>query len=187
MADGVRVGDVMTRKFVHVSPESSLFECANKMIKNRVGSIVVKQNEKLHGIITEKDIVWAVAKKKANELNNIKVKDIATKRIITIKPEATLKEALEKLNKNKLRRMPVVNNNRIIGYITLKDIVKFIPEVFEESREFERIREESEKIKRSESLLKGEGIEDICEECGDFELLESVDGRMICQSCKDKM
>lgn len=186
MVERIRVGDVMTRDFVHINPDSSVFECARKMMKKRVGSLVVKENDKLHGIITEKDLVWAMTKK-PDKLKEIKAKDVLTRKLVTISPEATIHQALEKMNKKKLRRLPVVNNKKIVGYVTLKDIVKFIPEVFEENREFERIREESEKMKKSESATKGTFHENICEECGNFDILLSIDGRMICESCKDEM
>ena len=130
MVERIRVGDVMTRDFVHINPDSSVFECARKMMKKRVGSLVVKENDKLHGIITEKDLVWAMTKK-PDKLKEIKAKDVLTRKLVTISPEATIHQALEKMNKKKLRRLPVVNNKKIVGYVTLKDIVKFIPEVYE--------------------------------------------------------
>ncbi|MEK6873411.1 MAG: CBS domain-containing protein [Nanoarchaeota archaeon] len=182
----IRVGDVMTRDFIHVNPDSTAFECARTMMKKRVGSLVVKNGNELHGIITEKDLVWAMTKK-PDKLKEIRAKDILTRKLITISPEATIHQALGKMNKKKLRRLPVVNNKRIVGYITLKDIVKFMPGLFEESREFEKIREESEKMKKSESASKGTFYENICEECGNFDILEKIDERMICESCKDEM
>ncbi len=185
MEEKIRVGDVMTRKFVHLHPDTSLIECAKSMIKNRVGSIVLKEEDNLKGIITEKDIVWAVSKN--SNLKKIKASDVATKKILTIKPETPLKEAIGKMNKNKLRRMPVISNKKVIGYVTLKDIVKFIPSIFEESRGYEKIREEEEKIKKSQSAIKGYFHEAPCEECGNFDMLERVDGRMICESCIDEM
>ena len=139
MEQRIRVGDVMTRNFIHVKPETTLIDCARTMIKNRVGSLVVKESDKLHGIITEKDIVWALTKKANKGFENIPVKDVARRKIITIKPESSIHEALDKMNKHKIRRMPVISNKKIIGYVTLKDIVKFLPEVFESTREFEKI------------------------------------------------
>ncbi|OIO41319.1 hypothetical protein COU56_04085 [Candidatus Pacearchaeota archaeon CG10_big_fil_rev_8_21_14_0_10_31_9] len=186
MGERIRVGDVMTRDFVHMSPDSTALECAKTMMKKRVGSLVVKEGDKLHGIITEKDLVWAMTKK-PDKLKEIRAKDILTRKIITISPEATIHQALDKMNRKKLRRLPVVNNKRIVGYVTLKDIVKFMPDLFEESREFERIREESEKMKKSQSASEGTFHENICEECGNFDILEKIDGRMICESCRDEM
>ncbi len=187
MESGIRVGDVMTRNFVHLNPNTPLLDCARTMIKKRVGSIVLKDNENLFGVLTEKDIVWALTKRKGNRLDNVLAKDVATRKIITIRPDANIEEALDKMNKNKIRRMPVIVKNKIVGYVTLKDIVKFIPSIFESSREFERIKEESDKIKRSKSAIKGEFFEASCEECGNYDILHKLDGRMICESCKDAM
>lgn len=187
METKIRVGDVMTRNFVHTHPDTKILDCAKKMIKARVGSLVLKDGEDLHGIITEKDIVWALTKKQNNGLEKISAKEIATKKLITIKPEAGINEALEKMNKNKIRRMPVVSNKKIVGYVTMKDIVKFMPSIFQEEREFEKIKEETEKIQRSKSAMKGLFLEAPCEECGNFDILTKVDSRMICESCRDEM
>ena len=184
---GIRVGDVMTRNFVSVKPDATILECAQTMIKNRVGSLVLKDETKLHGIVTEKDIIWAFTKKANRGFEKLPVKDIARKKIITIKPEASINEALERMNKHKIRRMPVISNKKIIGYVTLKDIVKFMPEIFESTREFEKIKEEIEKVQKSESARKGMFHEDLCEECGNYDILTKIDGRMICESCKDEM
>ena len=182
----IRVGDVMTRNFVHVSPETSVLDCAKKMAKNRVGSLVLKEGDELKGLITEKDIIWALTKK-SGEIEKIQAKDVATSKAHTIRPESTISEALEKMNKKKLRRMQVVSNNRLIGYVTLKDLVKFMPTIFQESREFEKIREESEKIQRSKSAMDGIFNEAPCEECGNYDLLSKIDGRYLCEACRDNM
>ena len=187
MEQRIRVGDVMTRNFVHVNPNTTIIDCARTMIKNRVGSVIVKENEELHGIITEKDIVWAMTKKANKGFENIPIKDIARRKIITIKPEAGIHEALDKMNKFKIRRMPVISNKKIRGYVTLKEIVKFLPEVFESTREFEKIKEETDKIQKSESAMKGMFDENLCEECGNYDILTRVDSRMICESCRDEM
>jgi len=183
----IRVGDIMTRNFVHLNPDANILKCAKTMIDKRVGSIVLKDSEKIHGIITEKDIVWAFAKKKGKSLGEIKAKDVAAKKIFVIKPEANLDEALDKMTKKKVRRLPVVSNKKIVGYITLKDILKFRPSLLESMEEFHHIKEETEKLQRSESAMKGEFLEASCEECGNFDILENIDGRMICESCKDEM
>ncbi|MFA5992830.1 MAG: CBS domain-containing protein [Candidatus Pacearchaeota archaeon] len=182
----IRVGDVMTRNFVYVSPETSILDCAKKMAKSRVGSLVLKEGDQLKGLITEKDIIWALTKK-GGEIDKIQAKDVATSKAHIIHPEATISEALDKMNKKKLRRMPVVTNNRLIGYVTLKDLVKFMPTIFQETREFEKIREEGEKIQRSKSAMSGIFNEAPCEECGNYDLLSKIDGRYLCEACRDSM
>ena len=175
----------MTRKFTSLSPNASLYETSRTMVKNRVGSIILKDGNDLKGIVTEKDVVWALTKKKCKDLDTVTAKDIATKKIVTIKPEATLNEALEKMNKKRARRLPVVSNKKVIGYITLRDILKIRPALFESLERWNIIREEQEKIKRSDSASSGNFIEAPCEECGNFDILEDVEGRKVCEGCKD--
>lgn len=187
MPDKIRVGDVMTRGYIYVSPEASLYETAKTMAKNRVGSVLLQENGELKGIVARYDVVWALYKKKCKDLDSIKAKDIATKKIVTIKPEATLNEALEKMNKKRARRLPVISNKKVIGYITLRDILRIRPSLFESLEFWEKIREETDKIEKSESATQGNFIEAPCEGCGNFDILAKIDGRMICESCQDNM
>ena len=60
---GIKVGDLMTRNFIRADPEMDLAKCAKRMIKKRVGSLVITEGDVLRGILTEKDIVYAVVKK----------------------------------------------------------------------------------------------------------------------------
>lgn len=178
---GVKVGDIMTRNFVSVKPDTSLKDCAREMIKKRVGSLVLKEDQKLYGLITEKDVIWALTK--SQNLNKIKAKDISSRKVATIKPGADLYEALERMKKLKFRRLPVVVDGNVIGMLTLKDILKINPALFTNINEVEKIKEETEKLRR----IKGsKWIKDgMCEECGDFNVLYKVDARLLCEQCKD--
>lgn len=172
----IKVGDVMTRNFISVKPETTVIDCAKTMIKNKVGSLILQENDKLAGLITEKDIIWALVKSK-EKLSNIKAKDISLRKVPTIRPSATLEEALDKIQKTRLRWLPVVHNEKTIGMLTLKDILKFHPAFFEVIREDMTIREFDEKRKRIE-------ISSICEECGNYGILEKTDGRLLCENCR---
>ena len=187
MPHRIRVGDVMTREYTHIHPDTSLYNTAKTMVKKRVGSLLLKSGDNLKGIVTEKDIVWAITKKKCKDLESVKASDIATKKIVTIKPESSLDDALEKMNKKKMRRLPVISNKKVIGYITLKDILKIRPSLFESLSSLEFIKEETDKIQRSESAMSGNFIEAPCEGCGNFDILQKTDNRMICESCRDNM
>lgn len=183
----IHIGDIMTKNFVHLSPDANLLMCAKLMVKKRVGSIVLRQGDDIQGIITEKDIIWALAKKRCENLGEVLAKEVATSKIVTIRPESDLDEALSKMIKKKVRRLPVVSNKKIVGYVTLKDILRFKPTLFESLEEFHHIKEETDKIKRSKSAMKGEFLEAPCEECGNFDILRKSDGRMLCESCADEI
>jgi len=185
MKIGVKAGDIMTRNFISVPPDTSILDCAKKMVKKRVGSLILEQNNQLKGIITEGDIIWAMTKKSKKELNNIKASEIAPKKIVTIKPSADLYQALQTMKKTKYRWLPVTVNKNIIGFLTLKDILRIEPGLFEFASEIMQIREESEKLKRRKA---GEIFsEGPCEECGNYSLLYKVDNRMMCEDCRDAM
>ena len=110
----ILVADVMTRDPIAVKPDTNLLECSRKMVKKRVGSLLVVENKKLVGFISEKDILWALVKKSKKDLSKIKAIDICQKKIITIKPSATIKEATDKMKKLKFERLPVINNGNLV-------------------------------------------------------------------------
>lgn len=185
MKTGIKVGDIMTRDFISVSPDTSILECARKMVKKRVGSLILEQDDKLEGLITQGDIIWALTKKSGKGLEDIKAKDIAPKKLITIKPNADLYDALIKMKKSKYRWLPVTIKSKIIGFLTLKDILKIEPALFDIAAETYQIKEESEKFKRRKSGTTFR--EGICEECTNQDILYKVDGNLICESCRDAM
>jgi len=73
MKIGVKVGDIMTREFISVKPETSLLDCARKMIKKRIGSLILEEKGELRGILTERDIIWAMTKQSKTDLNKIEL------------------------------------------------------------------------------------------------------------------
>ena len=82
---GIKVGDIMTRNFISIKPDTNLIDAAKTMIKKRVGSLILEEKGELKGFITERDIIWALVKKSKKDLRNIKAKDISMKKIPTIK------------------------------------------------------------------------------------------------------
>jgi CBS domain-containing protein len=183
--ENVIVTDVMTRDPVTISPDANLLECAKKMVKKKVSSLLLAEKKKLIGFISQGDILWALTKKSAGNLKNVKAIEISPKKIATIKPESTLTSAIEKMKKTKFERLPVIKDNKIIGIITAKDILNFNPEVYPEIEEFSKIRQESEKLKRiKEAEKRREGI---CEECGNHGILFKHHGILVCEVCMNSI
>lgn len=181
----ILVSDVMTREPITISSNTNLLECAKMMVKKKVGSLLLVENKRLLGFIAEKDILWALIKKSREDLSKIRAMDISPKKIAVIKPSNTIIEAIEKMKRLKFERLPVIDNNELVGMLTIKDILNFNPEFYPELEEFARIREESDKLKR---IRKAKQLtEGICEECGNHDLLYHQDGRVICGSCRRNM
>lgn len=178
----ILVSDIMTREPNIVKPEVDLSECAKIMVKKKTGSLLLVDKKHFLGFISRKDILWALVKKSKEDLSKIKAIDISPKKIATIKPMATIEQALDKMNKLKFERLPVINDKELVGIITLKDILNFHPETYLELDEFAQIREETEKLKRIKSKIEfvQEGI---CGECGKENRLYQSEGVLICGSC----
>ncbi len=186
----IRVADVMTRDPVTVSPDDDLLKCSKKMVKKKVGSLVlINEDDKVVGFLSQKDILWAIVKKSRKDLKNIKAKQVAAKKVVTIRPEADIREAVKKMEKKKFDRLPVVlKGKKLAGIVTVKDILSFQPEVYPELEEYAKIREEQEKLKRIKKAKNREFMhEGICEECGERDILYKIDGRIICESCSNDM
>ena len=177
----IAVGDIMTRNFVSALPEDSLYKCAKKMAKERVNSLVIAKNRKLVGILTSRDILWAITKKPLLDLRKIRVIDIATRKVAVIKPSADIYQAIKKMQTFNFRRLPVLSKGEVIGVLTLKDILSIEPALFEESKVLMDIREEERKLKDANVKWESEGF---CEECGSFSDLLKVDSKLLCPDCR---
>lgn len=182
MKKEILVADLMTREPYTINPEASLLECAKKMVGKKVGSLILVEKKELKGFIAQEDILWALIKKSKEDLGNIKAKDISPKKIATIKPDLTIREAIQRMKKIKFNRLPVVKGKEVIGIITIKDILNFNPEFYPELEEFEKIREEAEKLRRIGGKEKFK--EGLCQECGNHGMIYRVDGNWVCESCK---
>lgn len=177
------VSDLMTRDPFVVDPDTNLLGCARKMVRKRTGSLLLAKNKVFRGIITTHDILWALIKKSEGDLSKIKAIDISPKKKIIVKPDATIDEALNKIKTKGFERLPVVQDNKIVGLITIKDILNFHPEIYPELEEFAQIQEQEEKLKRINEKTEKTDEEGICEECGKQDLLQRFNGMLVCEVC----
>ncbi len=183
--ENILVADIMTRDPNSTKPDTDLLECAKKMVRKRARSLLLLDNKKLRGIICQKDILWALIKKRKEDLSKIKAIDISPRKIATIKPEATVEEAVNKMKKLKFERLPVIKNGELVGIITIKDILNFYPQLYNEMNEFSRIKDQTRKLKRvKEKNFVRSGI---CDECGERDVLYMVNGMYVCESCRNKI
>ena len=184
----ISISEIMTRNPILINPKTNLLKCARKMVNKNVGSLLIAENKKLVGFITQRDILNALIKKSNEDLSKINAIDISPKKIITINPSTSIKDTINKMKKLKFEKFPVINEKEIVGIITAKDILNFQPEFYPELEEFAKIREESKKLKRIKKLKKEKNFQyGICEKCGKKDLLTKVNGMLVCDSCKNSM
>ena len=178
MKSGYKVYDCMTTKPISVSSGASLEECAKVMSENHVGALVIKDNHDSKGLITEQDIVRKVIAMGINPLTK-NVKDFMEKKLLTVSPNDDIYEALIKMRDSNIRHLPVVDKGKMVGLLTLKDILKIEPQLFELLVEKFELREETRKpISR---IIQKEGI---CQGCGAYvEEIAKVKGSLLCERC----
>jgi len=137
----VLVKEVMRAKVITVEPNATVREAAQLMRKKKVGSVIVVEDKPV-GILTESDIIEKIVAedKKASD---VLVKEIMTSPIIVIDPYIDLEEAMKTMSTCNIRRLPVIENGRLIGIITQKDVLRFSPTLLEISREWSKIESRS--------------------------------------------
>ena len=176
MKSGYKVVDAMTINPIFVNADTTLLGCAKIMSEKHVGAVVVKDWNSL-GILTEQDIV---RKAVANGVDvKEKVRDFIETELITISPDSDIYDALIKMRDNNIRHLPVVENNEMVGLLTIKDILKIEPELFDLIVEKFELKEENRKpVNR---IIPTEGI---CQECGEYsEKVKEIDGTILCENC----
>ena len=119
-----KVKDFMTKGVLTVDEEKTIFEAAELMSQKEVGDVVVLKGEIPRGIVTERDFVRRVVAKKTPL--DAKISDVMSKPLITISPEASLKEAARKMVNRGIRRLPVVEQHKLVGIIVVSDFARHL-------------------------------------------------------------
>jgi len=122
------VKEVMTKKVVTINQEQSVFD-ACKMYKDlKIGSLIVVENGKCVGIITERDLIERTICAKKNP-ETTKVKEIMSTNVKTVHQLDTLEKAIEVMFQYNIKKLPVVIEEGIVGIITVTDISKARPDL----------------------------------------------------------
>jgi CBS domain-containing protein len=112
----------MTKEVITIDANKSVFQAAELMSSKGLGCLVVVIKAFPVGIITERDIVRRIVAKRNSV--DLKVTDVMTKMLITVDPDTSLKEAARIMSTNKIRRLPVLKNNKLVGIVVTTDFVR---------------------------------------------------------------
>lgn len=119
---GPKVRDHMTDRPRCVTPETPVVEAAQLMAAEDVGSLPILEDDKLIGVVTDRDIVLrAVAQQKNPQ--GMPVREVASRELVTVRPDEDLSEALKLMAFNQVRRLPVVDeDNNLVGVLAQADV-----------------------------------------------------------------
>ncbi len=213
METRLAVRDVMTRTVVTATPEMTAAQAGKKMVEKRVGSIIIVTDDKPVGIVTESDMVAKVIFKNVKP-SSIKLEQLMSKPLITTKSSDDVHDAVLMMVQKKIRRLPVLDGDELVGIITDADVIQVSSEVnqildnlIEMNRESvldrrevvitqgecEECEEYSDDLQQEGGRLKcprcrGSTSFGVCEICGELSyVLEYTDGSIICESCKESV
>jgi CBS domain-containing protein len=117
----MKVRDVASSAVVAVGPAQSLREATQLMAKHRVGSAVVQDAEQLIGILTERDVLNAVAS--GTVPDEVTVQDIMTADVVTVGPDWDLVEAAGEMDRRRIRHLVVYEGGQLLGVLSVRDVL----------------------------------------------------------------
>ena len=118
----MKVNECMCHDVLWVNPGTSVCDCANLMAEHKIGCIpVCDSNQRVVGLITDRDILLRTVCKDKN-VKSTPVSEIMTTNVCCCDSNEHLNDAQELMSKNQVRRLPVIENDRIVGILSIGDI-----------------------------------------------------------------
>jgi CBS domain-containing protein len=120
------------RQVVTIAPVAAVAEAAALLRRMGIGALVVSADgRRLDGIVSERDIVHVLADRGAAALD-LRVADLMTRRVVTCAPGETIAELMAEMTRRRIRHLPVVEHGRLVGLVSIGDVVKNRLEEMEE-------------------------------------------------------
>lgn len=184
----VSVAEVMNKAVIVMDIKSDIPAIAREMVSRDAGSVIITENGKAMGIITERDLVKGIVTEDRRP-SEVKVSEILSTPLITVEPETSIVDVSEIMLKANIKRLPVLENGTIIGVISNTDILMVTPglntilkDLIDMNREALLSIPSIEEVSDSEDFSTG-----ICESCSVFSYdLRFVDGRYLCGNCRQE-
>jgi len=117
------VRDVMTAGPTSIASDAMVVEAARRMLSEDVGSLPVVDGEKLVGMVTDRDLVLKVVAKDLDP-HKVPVSDVCTEDPVTVGASESLDEALQRMAKEQVRRLPVVSDGQLVGILAQADVAR---------------------------------------------------------------
>jgi len=168
----------MSRPPVTASEADNASKVSKLMLQHDIGCVIVlDKSGKPTGIITERDIVQRVAAKNILS-SDVIATEVMSKPIVTISPGASVNDAAKMMNQKRIRRLAVIENGKLVGVLTQKDILNVTPTLID------LIYEKSRVGKLESPRTRASNVEGYCDECETWsENLVQKDGVFVCPDC----
>jgi CBS domain-containing protein len=138
----MKVSEIMTAAAVTDRADDTLAEAARRMWEQQTGSLLVMDGEELLGIITERDVLKAVATGTA--LEEVPISEVMTKDVVTAHPGTSLREAAAVMTEKWIRHLPVVERGQVVGILSQRDLAGVLAGALNEPDALEQLVNASE-------------------------------------------
>ena len=117
----MKVGELISKKVVSIEPGESIRRAAKVMAENKVGSIVILRGQELAGILTERDVLRAVAND--TDLDSQKVEQVMTEEVVNAAPHWEVYEAAAEMSARNIRHLVVCEDDVVVGVVSVRDVL----------------------------------------------------------------
>jgi len=117
--------DIKGRNILSMSPNDSVYSAVERMSENNIGALLVIENGRLVGILSERDYARKVILKGKSSKNTL-IREIMTPDVLCVSPETTVEECMALLTENRVRHLPVMEGGKLTGIVSIGDLVKQI-------------------------------------------------------------
>lgn len=176
MTTRVLVSDVMNSPIVHAGPNDDLITISKLMTEAKIGSIIIMDNDKPLGIVTDMDIV-SKSIAAGHIPSEIKASSIMQP-LVSINGEESITSAARLLRQHGIKRLGVTHKGNLVGIISVSDVLAVTPELFD-------VVSEKSLLIRGEIGRSPRNISGYCDECGEWsDFLLYADGSYTCEVCR---
>lgn len=176
----IYVKDIMSKPALKIEQDKSVKDAAAKIKDSRRGFLVVVKSNKPVGVLSDSDIIGRVVAKNSQP-NKVKIKDVMTRYFVSINSDEDVLTAVRKMKRGNVHRLPVIDNGKIVGVISLTDIARTSPEMLD-------LLEYRLKMKEAAPEITEEHTSGICDNCGDYiEDMKRVDDKWLCEDCREDL
>ena len=119
------VRDIMTKEIVTIDDDSTALETARLMTEKGISSVFIVKDGNPIGIVTERDFIKKICAKELT-VSQVKVGDIMSKILTTASPDTPIEVAVQRMVNHKIRRLPIMEREKIVGIITVTDLAKHL-------------------------------------------------------------
>jgi CBS domain-containing protein len=118
------VSELMSNNLITISPDEPASLAARLLYRHNIGSVpVCTEDGKLKGVVTDRDIVMRCVAAE-NDPETTPVREIMTRGLITVSPKDDVREAARQMAESQVRRLPVVESGKLVGYLSIGDLAK---------------------------------------------------------------